>query len=101
MAGWIALLGRNRMQDCCAGLGMDSGPLVHTNGQMIREVQAPYPVEFSRQLLTGVYPNAPAQDSTLREYLLVLIKRKWTVLFGLVGAFIMVAVSSLKMTPID
>src|SRR5207253_10537284 len=99
-ACWSALLGRNRMQDCCSGVGMDSGPLVHTNGQMIREVQAPYPVEFSRQLLTGVYPNAPAQDSVLREYLRVLIKRKWTVLFCLVGVFIMVAISSLKMTPI-
>src|SRR5438445_305971 len=88
------------MQDCCAGVGMDSGPLVHTNGQMIREVQAPYPVEFSRQLLTGIYPNAPAQDSVLREYLRVLIKRKWTILFCLAGIFIMVAISSLKMTPV-
>jgi len=79
---------------------MDIGPLVHANGQTIREVQAPYPVEFGRQLLTGIYPNTPAHDSALREYLRVLIKRKWTVLSCLAGIFLMVAIASLKMTPI-
>ncbi len=79
---------------------MDTGPLVQANGQMIREVQQPYPLEFGRQLLTGIYPTTPAQDSALREYLRVLIKRKWTVLSCLAGIFMVVAIASLKMTPI-
>jgi succinoglycan biosynthesis transport protein ExoP len=79
---------------------MDTGPLIQANGQMIREVQPPYPLEFGRQLFTGIYPTTPAQDSALREYLRVLIKRKWMVLSCLAGIFLMVAIASLKMTPI-
>ena len=79
---------------------MDSGPLVQTNGQTIREVQPVYPVEFGRQMLTGTYPTLPPQDSALREYLRVLIKRKWTIIICFSGIFIAVAIASLKMTPI-
>ena len=79
---------------------MDSGPLVQTNGQTIREVQPVYPVEFGRQMLTGIYPTLPPQDSALREYLRVLIKRKWTIILCFSGIFIAVAIASLKMTPI-
>ena len=79
---------------------MDSGPLVQTNAQTIREVQPVYPVEFGRQMLTGIYPTLPPQDSALREYLRVLIKRKWTIILCFSGIFIAVAIASLKMTPI-
>ena len=79
---------------------MDSGPLVQTNGQTIREVQPVYPVEFGRQMLTGIYPTLHPQDSALREYLRVLIKRKWTIILCFSGIFIAVAIASLKMTPI-
>src|SRR5437867_119121 len=79
---------------------MDSGPLVQTIGQTIREVQSVYPVEFGRQMLTGIYPTLPPQDSALREYLRVLIKRKWTIILCFSGIFIAVAIASLKMTPI-
>jgi polysaccharide biosynthesis transport protein len=79
---------------------MESGPLVQAGSQLIREVQPTFPIEFSRQLTSGIYPTLPPQDSTLREYLRVLIKRKWTVLFCLVGIFTAVAVATLKMTPI-
>ena len=79
---------------------MDSGPLVQTNGQTIREVQPVYPVEFGRQMLTGIYPTLSPQDSALREYLRVLIKRKWTIILCFSGIFIAVAIASLKMTPI-
>src|SRR5437870_11973674 len=79
---------------------MDSGPLVQTNGQTIREVQPVYPVEFGRQMLTGIYPTLPPQDSALREYLRVLIKRKWTIILCFSGIFIVVAIASLNMNPI-
>src|SRR5438128_10585021 len=79
---------------------MESGTLVQTNGQTIREVQPVYPVEFCRQMLTGIYPTLAPQDSALREYLRVLIKRKWTIILCFSGIFIAVAIASLKMTPI-
>ena len=79
---------------------MASGPLVPANNQGFREFQPAYSAEFGRQIVSGIYPNLPPQDSTLREYLRVLIKRKFTVLFCLVGIFSMVAVATLKMTPI-
>jgi uncharacterized protein involved in exopolysaccharide biosynthesis len=40
------------------------------------------------------------QDSALREYLRVLIKRKWTVIGCLATIFSIVAIASFKMTPI-
>ncbi len=58
---------------------MGSGPLIPVNGQVLREVQADYPIEFNRQLGHSTYSVGPAQDSALREYLRVLIKRKWLV----------------------
>jgi exopolysaccharide transport family protein len=47
-----------------------------------------------------VYPELQPQESALGEYLRVLIKRKWTVLACLVSIFAVVAIASLKMTPI-
>ena len=79
---------------------MGSGPLVPANNQIIREFQPAFPAEFGRQITSGIYPTLPPQDSTLREYLRVLIKRKFTVLSCLVGIFTVVAVATLKMTPI-
>jgi polysaccharide biosynthesis transport protein len=58
---------------------MGSGPLIPVNGQVLREVQADYPIEFNRLLGHSTYSVGPAQDSALREYLRVLIKRKWLV----------------------
>jgi polysaccharide biosynthesis transport protein len=42
----------------------------------------------------------PAQESTLREYMRVLIKRKWMVISVIVGIFLAVAIASLRQTPI-
>ena len=58
---------------------MDSGPLIPVNGQILREVQTDLPIEMSRQLGSTTYSGLPVQDSVLREYLRVLIKRKWLV----------------------
>jgi polysaccharide biosynthesis transport protein len=58
------------------------------------------PAEFLRPLGSALYNTLPAQESTLREYLRVLIKRKWLVLAVLTGIFMVVAVASLRETPI-
>ena len=58
---------------------MASGPLIPVNGQVLREVQADHPIELNRQLGPSAYATLPGHDSPLREYLRVLIKRKWLV----------------------
>ncbi|MBZ5705055.1 MAG: polysaccharide biosynthesis tyrosine autokinase [Acidobacteriia bacterium] len=77
---------------------MDSGPLIPANGQALREVQSAYPIEFNRP--PHIYPALPVQDSVLREYLRVLIKRKWVVVSSLALIFSVVAIATLRSTRI-
>lgn len=79
---------------------MHSGPLIPTGGPIAREVQPVYPIEFNRQMGTNGYPTVPAQDSVLREYLRILIKRKWVVLTSVAAIFTVVAIATLRSTPI-
>jgi polysaccharide biosynthesis transport protein len=79
---------------------MDSGPLVPVNGQILRELQPPLPIEFSRNAAPGGYPTIPTQDSLLREYLRVLIKNKWVVIGSLLLVLGVVTISTLRSTPI-
>jgi polysaccharide biosynthesis transport protein len=98
---------------------MSSGPLVPRNSDPrsndprgsdprnalsrndgVREFQPAETAEFLRPLGSALYNVLPAQESTLREYLRVLIKRKWMVLSVLAGIFMVVAVASLRQTPI-
>jgi polysaccharide biosynthesis transport protein len=58
---------------------MDSGPLIPVNGQALREVQADHPIELNRQPGLPAYLTIPGQDSVLRDYIRVLMKRKWLV----------------------
>jgi polysaccharide biosynthesis transport protein len=58
------------------------------------------PPEFLRPIASGLYNVLPAQESTLREYMRVLIKRKWMVMSVIVGIFMAVAIASLRQTPI-
>lgn len=78
---------------------MDSGPLVPANNAVIRELQ-PAAFDPSRGAVPRLYPELPAHDSPLGEYLRILVKRKWIVLACLVTIFAVVAVASLKMTPV-
>src|SRR2546422_5734247 len=79
---------------------MDSGPLIPAHGQILREVQPACPIEFNRQLGPGIYPALPVQDSVLREYLRVLIKRKWVVIGSVAIIFGVVAIATLRSTRI-
>src|SRR6478609_5610016 len=79
---------------------MHSGPLIPANGPLVREVQPAYPIEFNRQVGTGVYPSFPTQDSVLREYLRILIKRKWVIIASVAAIFTVVAIATLRSTPI-
>ncbi len=79
---------------------MDSGPLIPVNGQVLREVQVDHPIEFNRLLGPSSYLTLPGQDSALREYLRVLIKRKWLVFSCLAIIFGVVALATMRTTRI-
>jgi polysaccharide biosynthesis transport protein len=77
---------------------MEPGPLVQANSPIVREMQ-PANSDFGKAG-PRVYPELPSQESALGEYVRVLVKRKWTVLACLVTIFSLVAIASLKMTPV-
>jgi succinoglycan biosynthesis transport protein ExoP len=79
---------------------MASGPLIPVNGQVLREVQPDHPIELNRQLGPSAYLTLPGQDSALREYLRVLIKRKWLVFSCLAIIFGVVALATMRSTRI-
>ena len=66
---------------------MDSGPLIQANHQSLREMQPAVPSEFQRQLGPNIFAPLPSQDSALRDYLRILIKRRWVILATLAGSF--------------
>jgi succinoglycan biosynthesis transport protein ExoP len=78
---------------------MDSGPLVPSNTPIIREMQ-PLTADFGKPAGPRIYPELVSQESALGEYVRVLAKRKWTILACLVTIFSLVAIASLKMTPV-
>jgi polysaccharide biosynthesis transport protein len=79
---------------------MDSGPLVPLHGQIPRELPPSVPIEFNRNSARGAYPGVPPQDSVLREYIRVLIKSKWVVIASVALIVGVVAISTLRTTPI-
>src|SRR5271170_4695143 len=78
---------------------MDSGPLVPSNAPIVHEMQ-PLGADLGRSAGPRIYPELAPQESALGEYVRVLIKRKWTVLTCLFTIFSVVAIASLKMTPV-
>src|SRR6202795_4692770 len=56
--------------------------------------------EFLRPIGSALYNVLPSQESTLREYLRVLIKRKWLVTGVVASIFAIVAIASLRQTPV-
>ena len=78
---------------------MALGPLVpHKEG--FRDIQPAQPTELIKPVGPGLYAVLPSQESALREYLRVLLKRKWVVMACLVGIFAAVAIASLRQTPV-
>src|SRR5579872_1807038 len=78
---------------------MDSGPLVQANTRTHPEMQTAS-ADFGRTLGARLYPEPLSHESALGEYIRILVKRKWTVLACVVTIFSVVAIASLKMTPV-
>src|ERR1700686_3171066 len=79
---------------------MSLGPLVPRSNDGLRELRPGEPAEFLRPIGSTLYNVAPSQESTMREHMRVLIKRKWMVTAVVVGIFMAVAFASLRQTPI-
>ena len=79
---------------------MDSGPLVPANNSIIGEIQPAQGLDLGRASGPRLYPSLPSQESAVGESVRVLLKRKWVVVACLVTIFSVVAIASLKMTPI-
>jgi polysaccharide biosynthesis transport protein len=74
---------------------MASGPLMPLNGPNFRDF---HPPELNFAL--GSYRNSAAQDSILRDYLRILLKRKWVVICSVAFVVGVVTISTLRSTPI-
>lgn len=79
---------------------MDFGPLVPANNQIIREIQPTQGMDLARLPGQRIYPEIPSQESAIGESIRILLKRKWVIVTTLVAIFSIVAIASLKMTPI-
>jgi len=79
---------------------VDFGPLVQANSPAVREMLTSQSPDPGRAAGLSIYPELPSSDSTIGEYVRVLIKRKWLVGTCLATIFSVVAIASLKMTPI-
>ncbi|MBV8051605.1 MAG: polysaccharide biosynthesis tyrosine autokinase [Acidobacteriaceae bacterium] len=79
---------------------MSPGPLMPIHGQVFRDPQGTLPFDWQPTALTGFYPVAPVQDSALRDSIRVLMKRKWVVVCSVVVVVAVVAISTLRSTPI-
>jgi polysaccharide biosynthesis transport protein len=78
---------------------MDSGPLVQASNPIIRELPAQN-LDLGRLAGPRLYADLPPQESAIGDSIRVLQKRKWVVLVCLVTIFSVVAIASLKMTPV-
>src|ERR1700730_3389167 len=79
---------------------MSLRPLVPPSNDGLRELQPGEPAEFLRPIGSTLYNVTPSQESTMREYLRVLLKRKWMMTAVVLGIFMAVAIASLRQTPI-
>ena len=79
---------------------MDSGPPVQVSNPIIRELQPTQSLDLGRPAGLRPYPDLPQHESAIGDSIRVLQKRKWVVIVCLVTIFSVVAIASLKMTPI-
>src|SRR5215470_13984969 len=79
---------------------MDLGPLAPVNSPAVREIQPSPNLDLGRSAGTTFYPAVPSHESTAGEYLRLLLKRKWVVIGCFATIFSVVAIASLKTTPV-
>ena len=75
---------------------MDSGPLIRANDHLVREAPPTFQAEFQRQLAPNLYAPVPGQESMLREYFRVLVKRRWVVIITVAVIFGLTAIATMR-----
>ncbi len=79
---------------------MESGPLLPANHHAVHSLQTNLPAELSRVSGVVLHPPFTVQESSLREYWRVLLKRKWIVLGSVAMIVGVVTISTLRSTPV-
>ena len=79
---------------------MDSAPLIRTNEPLVAEGPHSFQAEFQRRLGPNIDAHLPSQESILREYFRVLVKRRWVVVAALAVIFGLTAIATLRATRI-
>ena len=79
---------------------MDFGSLVPANNPVVREMQPSPGINLGGSNGPHLYPEIPSHESAIGESLRILLKRKWVIASCLVTIFSVVAIASLKMTPV-
>ena len=79
---------------------MDLGPLAPVNSPAVREIQPSPNLDLGRSAGTTFYPALPTHESTAGEYVRILFKRKWVIIGCFATIFSVVAIASLKTTPV-
>jgi polysaccharide biosynthesis transport protein len=79
---------------------MDLGPLASASNSAVREIQPSQNLDLARSLSSHIYPEPFSHESTAGEYIRILVKRKWVVIACFATIFSVVAIASLKTTPV-
>ena len=79
---------------------MDFGPLASANNTSVREIQPSQNLDLGRPVGLQFHPDPSSHESTAGEYVRILIKRKWVVIATFATIFAVVAIASLKTTPV-
>lgn len=76
------------------------GPLIQANNPLVREMQPSQGFDLTRPAVPPIHSQLAPHESAIGEYIRVLIKRKWLIVGCLATIFSVVAIASLKMTPV-
>src|SRR5579872_2632092 len=79
---------------------MDIGPLAPVNNPAVRELQPSPNLDLGKPAGASFYPMLRTHESTAGEYIRILVKRKWIVVGCFATIFSVVAIASLKTTPV-
>lgn len=79
---------------------MDFGSLVPANNPALREMQPTQGFDLGRPTGPRLYSDPQSHESAIGDSLRILRKRKWVILGCVVTIFAVVAIASLKMTPV-
>src|SRR6516165_5821470 len=79
---------------------MELGPLAPIHNPAARELQPSQNLDVGKPADPRFYPQIATHESVAVGYFRILIKRKWVIVGCLITIFSIVAIASLKTTPV-